>query len=243
MKKKYLILIFALALIFIPIVSASMYNLGVFKQDECLNISQVCATCSYVNISSVSNNENSNLISNVAMTSFGNGEWRYELCNTSNLGRYDVRGQGDLDSVDSGFSFYFEVTPNGKEFKTQNSISYLGFILIILFTFFLTMYGSGKIKWSNKVNNEGKILTINNFKYVKVLLYSLAYVELMFLFGLSYKVCREADIEGFAQFFNFIYQLFLNLIYPLIIGLIIIVFVIWINNRKLSKRLKLGLGK
>jgi len=105
------------------------------------------------------------------------------------------------------------------------------------------MYGAGRIEWKSKKNDEGKILTINNFKYVKVFLYTLAYFELMFLFGLSYKVTREADIEGFIQFFNFIYQLFLYLLYPLMIALIIIIFVIWINNKKLHERLKLGLGK
>ena len=103
------------------------------------------------------------------------------------------------------------------------------------------MYGAGKIEWRNKKNNEGKILTVNNFRYVKILLYVLSYFELMFLFGLSYKTFSEAGIEGFTQFFNFIYQLFLNLIYPLMILLIIFIFVTWINNKKLHQRLNLGL--
>ena len=64
---------------------------------------------------------------------------------------------------------------------------------------------------------------------------------MMFLFGLSYKFFNEAGIEGFPQFFNFVYQFMLNIMYPLIIFLIIVFFVIWINNKKLSKRLKLGL--
>ena len=236
-------MVLILGIFLISLASASLEFLGSFEQNKCMNISQTCVTCSYVNISSVSSNENSNLISNVEMIYFGNGEWRYEFCNTSDLGRYDVKHMGDINGVDDTDTFYFKVTPDGKEFTTQNSISYLGFILIILFTFFLTMYGAGRIEWKSKRNSEGKILTINNFKYVKILLYTLAYFELMFLFGLSYKVCREADIEGFAQFFNFIYQLFLNLMYPLMIALIIIIFVIWISNRKLHERLKLGLGK
>lgn len=93
------------------------------------------------------------------------------------------------------------------------------------------------------MSDNDKIITINNFRYLKVFLFTMAYFELMFLFGLSFKFFSEANIEGFIEFFNFIYQLFLNFMFPLMIVLIIIVFAIWINNRKLSKRLNLGLDK
>jgi len=194
----------------------------------------------YVNLTSIKYPNVSIDLMNLAMTKT-NSEYNYTFCNTSQIGEHFYTVVGDKDGVQSTETISFEVTPNGKEFKPTNSIAYLGFILIILFIFFLTIYGAGKIKWKNKRNNEGKILTINNFRYVKILLYSLAYFELMFLFGLSYKIFNEAGIDGFPQFFNFIYQLFLNLIYPLMIFLVIIIFIIWINNKKLHKRLKLGL--
>jgi len=232
---KKLIICLMLGIFLISLASSS---LGTFKQNDCVNIKTILNTTS-VNISTISYPNSSIVVSNEEMTKNGK-TFNYSFCNTNTLGiyLYDY-----FDAEGNTYVNDFKVTPNGKEFTSQNSIAYLGFIFILLFTFFLTMYGAGRIEWKNKKNNEGKILTINNFKYVKILLYTLAYFELMFLFGLSYKVCREADIEGFMQFFNFIYQLFLHLIYPLIIALIIIVFVIWINNKKLHERLKLGLGK
>jgi len=52
---------------------------GTFKQGDCMNISQTCASCSYVNLSSVSSQNNSDLVNNVEMVFLGNGEWRYEF--------------------------------------------------------------------------------------------------------------------------------------------------------------------
>ena len=238
-KMKKILLILMFSIFFLSSVSA-LDSLGTFQQGDSIRISQVCADATYINISGVSYPNGSLAVSGIEMTSAGSGEFYYLFSLTEDdSGRYDVRGISD--GCEETFATYFMITPDGKTFTTQNSISYVGFILIILFTFFLTMYGISRIEWKHKKTPEGKILTINNFRYLKILLSAIAYFELMFLFGLSYKVCREADIEGFTQFFNFIYQIFLALIYPLMIFLIIIIFVTWINNRKLQKSIKLGL--
>ena len=124
MMKKILLTII-LGIFLISIASASLESLGTFKQNDCINISQTCATCTYVNISSVSSNKNSNLLTNVEMADFGNGEWRYEFCSTSEISRYDVKGQGDVNAVDSTFAVYFEITPSGF-------IDTLGFYIVLL---------------------------------------------------------------------------------------------------------------
>ena len=124
MKGKLLITLI-LGMVLISLASASLDSLGTFKQNDCVNVSQTCATCTYVNISSIGNNEYSTLVSNVPMTSIGNGEWRYTFCNTSIIGRYDVRGQGDINGVDTTFSTYFDITPSGF-------LNNIGFYLLIL---------------------------------------------------------------------------------------------------------------
>ncbi len=123
MKKIYLTLV--LGIFLITLASASLDSLGTVKQNDCINISQTCATCTYVNISSVSSNKNSNLLTNVEMIDFGNGEWRYEFCSTNIISRYDVKGQGDVNGVDSSFAVYFDVTPSGF-------INTLGFYIVLL---------------------------------------------------------------------------------------------------------------
>lgn len=122
---KKILLTIILGIFLVTLASASLESLGTFKQGDCLNISQTCSTCTYVNISSVSNNQNSNLASNVEMVSHGSGEWRYEICNTEVIGRHDVKGQGDVNGVDTSFAFKFEITPSGF-------INTLGFYIILL---------------------------------------------------------------------------------------------------------------
>jgi len=135
------ILIFSLLLLTIIPFTFALDSIGTVKQNECINISQMCSTCSYVNISSIGTKDNSNIISNQPMSYFGNGEWRYEFCNTSEIDRYNVKGQGDINGVDSNFATYFDVTPLGNEISLEKSLLSLGLIIIILILFILSVRG------------------------------------------------------------------------------------------------------
>jgi hypothetical protein len=111
--------------VFVPSVTADVSSLGTIKQGSCIEIPQVCASCTYVNYS-VQYPNKSIAISNQAMTPNGAGLWTYNFCNTSQLGRYDVTGLGDLNGVDTGFSvLWFEVSTDGLSGK-------LGFTILIL---------------------------------------------------------------------------------------------------------------
>lgn len=238
-KKIFLILLLSMFLMSFT----STASIGIVTQNQEMQITNFCSTadCTYANITNIKypNGTVSNM--NEEMTK-ENNNFYYDYT-PNDLGIYDFITCSNPDGIELCEKDSFESTPNGKDFTTGNSIIYIGFIIILLFTFFLTIYGAGKIKWKNKRNNEGKVLTINNFRYLKILLYVMSYFELMFLFGLSYKICRETDIEGFTQFFNFIYQIFSNLMYPLIVLLVIIMIITWLQNIKLNKRIKLGLER
>ena len=178
MKKIILLLLVGIFLITLASAS-SLPSLGTFKQNECMNISQTCASCSYVNISSISNNQNSSLVLNVEMESIGDGEWRYEFCNTSATGRYDVRGMGDVNDIDSSFAVYFEVTPTGFLLETQDSLLYI-IILIATFILFLAfLYPAIKLPYANIPQADGSITKINKTKYFKLLSIWFAYGFLM----------------------------------------------------------------
>ncbi|KKN44980.1 hypothetical protein LCGC14_0687410 [marine sediment metagenome] len=235
--KKILLTLF-IGIFLISFASAGLENQGSGDQNQNFTINQVCSDATYTTLSTIQYPDRTIQIINTNMTSVGGGSYQYNFTNTTQIGRYDVAGISD--GCSRTFSFYFTI---GEELNTGRAIAYIGFIIIILFTFFLTIYGASLVRWKHLRSDEGKIITINHFRYVKIFLFTIAYFELMFLFGLSYKFFSEANIEGFTQFFNFVYQLFLNLIVPLIIFLIITIFVIWINNKNLSKRLNLGLDK
>lgn len=105
-------------------------ELPTIKQGECITVSQTCSSCSYLNISSISNRENSSLVLNQPMSSIGNGEWRYEFCDTLFLGTYDVRGQGDINTLDDSFAIRFEVTPSGQS-GGENTMLYIITIVLL----------------------------------------------------------------------------------------------------------------
>lgn len=114
-----------LSLFNLNLVSA-LDDLGTYKQNSCIRVAQTCASCTYVNISSISNSYNNDTkVSNVEMTSFGNGEWFYNFCDTDEIGRYDVRGKGDLEGTDTSFATYFEITPSGFQ-------GTLGFYIVLI---------------------------------------------------------------------------------------------------------------
>lgn len=253
MNKKVGLFIIGILILFSFTSLANATSLGIFPQNSSIQLVAVCDNCTQVNLTQVIYpNGTFALLGDYPMTKNGTN-YNYTWISTSAIGVYHYSRCGDLNGVltcgnlinafifeDSSINS-FEITPNGLEMTTAKSIGYIGFILILLFTFGLTVYGSSLIAWKHRRSDDEKIISVNNFRYLKVLLFAFAYFELMFLFGLSYKFFNEANILGFTEFFNFVYQWFLNLIFPLMIALVIIIFVIWITNKKLIKNLKLGI--
>jgi len=133
--KKHEYLLLAFAILFVTMMSnvtADVSSLGTIKQSECIEIPQVCASCTYVNLS-VQYPNKSIAVSNQPMVSQGAGLWTYNFCNTSQLGRYDVSGQGDLNGVDTGFSvLWFEVTTDGNENNLQRGVISIALILFFI---------------------------------------------------------------------------------------------------------------
>jgi hypothetical protein len=146
MKNK-LMLIMLLGMFLISFTSA-LDSLGTFKQNQPVNITQICNDATYITISSVSYPNSSIAIGQVNMTSLGSGEFYKQFENTSTIGRYDVRGVSD--GCDKVFATYFVVTPSGYE-GTQVinlSIWILFAITIILFIAYLFVNTTPPIKWT-----------------------------------------------------------------------------------------------
>ena len=132
MKNKIMILIFGMLLISF----ASAYDMGTFPKGECVEITQTCASCTYVNLSI--NYPNTTLaVTNDGMASIGAGGWRYSFCDTNTTGDdpYVIYGEGDLLGTATGFSeLTFKITENGSDLNDMNKGSNpLLFILCLFF--------------------------------------------------------------------------------------------------------------
>ena len=130
---KFIFLILLVALL--PMMSASIENLGTFKQGSCVNLLQTCADCTYNNISSVVQPDGIKGLSVLtAMTKAGT-EYTQEFCNTTKPGTYSVNGYGDIGGVLTSWNYNFEVTPTGSENNTNF------FIMMILVATGLVLLG------------------------------------------------------------------------------------------------------
>jgi len=90
----------------------TLTDLGIFKQNEGVRITQICSDATYINISSITSPNSTVLDSNIEMVPSGNGEFYYLFNQTSQTGRYDVRGISD--GCSNTFATYFEISLNGK---------------------------------------------------------------------------------------------------------------------------------
>lgn len=118
-------------------VFSEVQNFGTFKQNECVNLIQTCANCTYVNIS-VTNPNSTVIISNKQMTKTDT-VYNYSFCNTSILGQYIYNTKGDLDGSITISPVNFIITPSGFQVSIANTIIMffiIGFLILVTVVMF-----------------------------------------------------------------------------------------------------------
>jgi len=137
--KKLILLILLISLISFS--AAQQEHLGTFKQGDCVDLKQSCASCTYVNFTQIILPNGSNTLENVQAQQTGS-MFNYTFCNTSHTGDYLVFGIGDVDATDTVFAYDFEITPSGTKFTDALSIPLLIPIgIMLLVSFFLFFIG------------------------------------------------------------------------------------------------------
>jgi hypothetical protein len=125
-----------------PFAYNSANNLGVFKQNTTINITQVCYNATYITLTSVTYPNSTKAVNQSNMTSQGSGEFIYVFKNATISGRYNVMGISN--GCDNTFATYFDVTPSGNS-GLDNIYLY---ILIILLSYGIALIGFfGKSVW------------------------------------------------------------------------------------------------
>lgn len=193
-----------IAIVFlITFVIAEQSSLGVFKQYECISLIQICANCSYINITSVNYPNSSMAISNKAMTKSGT-EFTYPFCNTSLLGQYIVNGVGDIDGLGTIFAYDFEITVNGKTATTGRALID-GALILVLVVFLICSL------WI--------FLTTDNL-LGKVGMVGFGYLLLIAISFISWNMASDFLLSApfLASFFKILFIVLMVGLLPLIIG-------------------------
>ena len=129
MKQSIIFFIVGVVLFFsLTFVTAQIQTLPTQDSDSCVDLPQVCSTCTYVNVSSIKPPLSPKFYIDEEMTKVG-PDFNYTFCNTSELGWYIVTTCGDKDGVFSCSSFDFEVRNGGRVFTLSETLIYSLFLL------------------------------------------------------------------------------------------------------------------
>lgn len=229
-----------LFLISLTFINAEIQTLGTYQQGTCVELKQICANCTYNNISSVLYPNSTPSHGLIQMTKIGTS-YNYTTCKTQLNGQYVVNGFGDPNGVVEVWTYDFYITPTGTELSTSEGILYTIFLIILVGAFVFSLFGAISLPFKNHRSDNGYIISVNDLKYVKVFLWFLSYLLLMSIFGLARGVAANFIPEiGFYKVFQWMFSFMLAFLWPLMVLTLLFSLILFFQDKKLRKGLERG---
>ncbi len=233
------ILLLTLVLIILPLVT-SMSSIPPSEQNKDISLIQVCDNCTFVNVTTVRLPNTTIVNINGNMTEFQN-TYNFTFGTTELLGTYIYTTCGDPDGIFTCESSDFVITATGSILSTGESIIYIIFLIAIIFTFCLCLYGATVIPFKDGRNPEGRIISINDLKYLKIVLIVFSYLLLMFIFGITRSITANyLFTNGAHKVFNFLYFVMFSFLWPGMVLALLLTVIYFLNGVKLKKALNRG---
>jgi len=128
---KVIFSVIMLIIVSLAIVNATETNIGTKKLDDCIDLIQTCADCTYVNFSSYTMPNGTRILLEVKGVKSG-VSFTYNSCNLTNqLGTWIIDGHGDVEGTDKVFTYTYEVTQTGNPTPSGMPMFQMGVIIII----------------------------------------------------------------------------------------------------------------
>jgi len=242
MQKKMFFLLLS-SLLLISFVASSTQVLGTFEKEKDIILVQTCASCTYNTITSVTLPNSTALITNAVMVADGS-RYTYILKagNVTGIGIYLVNGVGDLNGADTVWAYTFEVTGTGQELTEAKAMVYIGFFIILIFLFVLSIFGIMKIPQKTYQDSDGLFIDSASVNFGRFALIGISW-------GLLYAINFTASNIAYAYlgtemmgkfFFSlFIMQGYLSVPAIILYGLWLILMIK--TDKKIKARLEGGL--
>ncbi len=231
--------LFLLAYLFsaLPTVSAITYpqNVEIDLKTPCTLDGFPCSSSATCNLTIQFPNNGSYLLNNIALTNLGNGDFNTTIIFPL-LGDY----QREVNCQDSGqndtLNDLITITQTGSVISTAQGIIYIIFLAVLIFLFLLCLAGAIYLPWDHGRTEEGSIVSVNDLKYLKIILFVFSYLSLMFIFGIMRGLtANHLFLTGFSGVFNVIYWILFSLLWPLIVLSIIIMTVAFLKNLEIKE--------
>ncbi len=230
---------FILGMFLINLTSA-VGDIGIVKQNDCIDLYNYCPTCSYINLTAIQYpSPNSSVITmNLIMTKTNNN-YVYEFCNTSLLGEHSYTTCGDKAGVLTCEKITFEVTKLGSALTIQEAIIYILLTLSVLGLFLLSLYFTIAVPYSNKINDAGAVIKITKSKYIKLGLILLSYVLFVWVLNVLIGVSDNfVSLTMYYGFISFLFDMLNNMALPVSIFILILMFFEIIRDANIMKAIK-----
>jgi len=244
--KKITLMLVILLLFVTPIIADESF---IFKQGQASTLEipifeydiTKCVTCSCE--ISINSPNGTNLVrsDNAVLTDYF-AIFTLNETHTADLGVYS----GEIhcsNGVDNGAStFEYLITYSGSELSTAEGIVYVIVFVVSLLLFTLCLIGAIKIKWSRLSNTGGNTLEFNDLRYVKLVLWFVSYLLLIWIAFLSMGISQNfLFLNGASTLFNVIYTSLLIAIFPIMVVLVIVGGINIAQDKKYQKALQRGL--
>jgi len=123
--------ILLMSFLLISMVSAVETDIGTKKLDDCIDLIQTCADCTYVNFTSYTRPNGTRTVWEVAGVKEGVSFTYYNCSLTNQLGTWIVDGHGDVGGTDTIFSYTYDVTTTGNPTPEGMPMFQMGVLIII----------------------------------------------------------------------------------------------------------------
>ena len=228
-------------LLVMPLVSAEIETLGIFRTEGVVTLIQNCGNCTYNNVSSVIYPNSTQAIGQVAMSQLGT-LYSFNYNKTDALGTYIVNGFGDLDGVKTSWAYTFNITNTGTEATVAQAIIYFIAILLLSALFSFCFYWAVSLPWNHTRDEEGYILQFNDLRYVKLMMWFVSYILLIGISWLAYNITWGLlSFNTAGNIFNFVYWFLISLLFPILVLFAITTVVNFIFGKKLQDAMRGGI--
>lgn len=180
-----------------------------------------------------------------AIVNHGEMEWHENFFNyTIPSTITNIEGEYSASvSCDRGFStFNFEINKSGDVLSEAQGYIYIVLLAFSVLLFVFCFVGAIKIPWRNGRDSEGKVIHVNNLRYVKVFLWVFSYLLLIWIFWVAkYMGATFLRFDFVSQLFSVLFIMSLVALFPVLVVALAFTIISFVSNKKLQKAIIRGL--
>jgi hypothetical protein len=138
--------------------------------------------------------------------------------------------------------FTYDVTGTGERRDITKGILYISFLAILVFLFIVNMYGMGKLPKGNDTDPYGRLLSINNLKYLRSILWVFSWVILLVIvFTSSNLALVYANDTMFGDMLFNLYRIMMTITLPMTVIWFAFLFIQIFKDREMKKMIERGI--